>query len=263
MLKQIRQSSIYKYLKQYKVSRNMGTFYRRLTTPALIKYRDIFQPKEVHAASFFVRHFSDKSSEEINGYISTLWRDHKQFDRILTTTGLRLDDQNVSMLDVGGGLTSILRLFSTPKKWVVDICIDELKKTDLAFDPTIEHICGPAEKMSFDDSFFDYIFCSNAIDHFEDPEQSLIEMKRTLKDDGYCVVTVDVFPYEKGYRNKKHPNSFTPESIKEVLAKHFTIVEYFNQPHEGKVGISQLVYGKTEPKLGVTETIFILQKKSI
>jgi ubiquinone/menaquinone biosynthesis C-methylase UbiE len=52
------------------------------------------------------------------------------------------------------------------------------------------HHASPAEKMPFEDNYFDAVMSVNAIDHVDDFEQVASEIKRVLKDDGYFCMHV-------------------------------------------------------------------------
>lgn len=241
---------IYKYLKIIKSK--LHNIKDRLS--------NTFSTKEIAASKFFIQLFTGKTRSEVDDYIFELWSKYRRWNEICAITNLQPNNNKIYTIDVGGGLTSILSIFRTPYKWVVDICTDELRKSGLTLSPGLHYIRGIAEAIPFPDQFFDYIFCTNALDHFEDPEKSLKEFQRILKNKGYCIIAVDVFPYAKGYRNILHPHSFTFESVKKLLNKHFHILKNLTQPEGGKVGFGQLVHGNTTPQKRKEEIIFILQK---
>lgn len=60
---------------------------------------------------------------------------------------------------------------------------------------------GVGENIPFPDEFFDAVFCSNALDHVEDPKKTVEEIHRVLKKGGYFILTVEIFKRrEKGYQ---------------------------------------------------------------
>ena len=84
-----------------------------------------------------------------------------------------------------------------------------MRKEGVALPPGINFIDGEAEQLPFSDGFFSHVFCTNALDHFEDPRAALWEMCRVLSDDGYCVIAVDVFPMSRLSEDRgiKHPHT--------------------------------------------------------
>ena len=81
----------------------------------------------------------------------------------------------------------------------------------------INRVNGVGEKLLFENNYFDVIFCSNGIDHYDNPQEVLSEIKRVLKKQGLLVLTVNVYEKDKGYIDKKHPYSYTEAKILEEL----------------------------------------------
>lgn len=52
---------------------------------------------------------------------------------------------------------------------------------------------GDAEWLPYPDGYFDKIICSSSLEHFEDDNRALKEMRRVLKEKGRAVLTVDSF----------------------------------------------------------------------
>ena len=49
---------------------------------------------------------------------------------------------------------------------------------------TVRYEKQQSETLAFDDSYFDMVFCLNALDHFADPGASLAEMIRVMRSEG-------------------------------------------------------------------------------
>jgi ubiquinone/menaquinone biosynthesis C-methylase UbiE len=218
--------------------------------------------KQWRAAGFFLENFKEMSTAELDALIATTWRDRK-LEEMMRATGLDLSDPSLNVLDIGGGLTTVARICETPNKWVLDVCVDELRKGGATFKPGVRYVNGSAHEVPFPDDFFDYVFCSNALDHFEDPALALREMKRIVKPDGFVIIVIDVF--EPEYRRKPgtlHPHCFTRPEAEQLLAAEFDVTWSHCPAEVGKLGFSSRAKGLTTPKPGRREMSFVLHKRA-
>lgn len=214
--------------------------------------------KKTEAARFFALHFGAMTRDEIDRLVSTLWCEYRRWDEITITAGVD-PARDLSALDIGGGFTTVLRIVPARYRVVVDICVPEMIAAGLALPADIEFIEGEAETLPFPSQSFTHVFCSNALDHFENPAKALAEMSRVLLPDGFCVVAVDEFPQSKGRRDILHPHGFTRADAFDLLAAEFDIVSAFAQPSGGKVGFHRLAAGDREPRADKSELIFVLR----
>jgi len=192
-----------------------------------------------------------------------MWTDYRRWNDICSLTKLDPTSTDLSVLDIGGGLTTVTRMFDTPRRWVLDICVDEMRKGGIALPPGIHFINGEAERIPFPDGYFTRVFCTNALDHFEDPRVALREMRRVLSDDGYCVIAVDVFPMARlgEDRGIKHPHTFSERIASDLVSSTFEMMHVLSQPQGGKVGFQQLVRGDVVPQTEKEELIYVVQKQ--
>jgi ubiquinone/menaquinone biosynthesis C-methylase UbiE len=58
-----------------------------------------------------------------------------------------------------------------------------------------EFTVGDAERLPYNDGFFNGVVCSSSLEHFKDDARSLNEMRRVLKPGGRAILTVDSFTY--------------------------------------------------------------------
>lgn len=91
--------------------------------------------------------------------------------------------------------------------------------------------------MKFRDNVFDVVVCTEVIEHIENPEKAIEEMKRVLKPDGILIIS---FPNEslttllrfllrrKPVKNPEHLNSFSPADIKRLVGME--LAEQINLP---------------------------------
>ena len=97
------------------------------------------------------------------------------------------------LLDVGcdgGALTEQVAGSAKPERVVgIDISAKSLAYT-MATRPQFDVAVGDAEELPFQDASFEAIFCSEVMEHIENPEAMLSEVKRCLTPNGYAVVMV-------------------------------------------------------------------------
>ena len=102
------------------------------------------------------------------------------------------------VLDVGCG--SGFTIFkSTPEGKKVDVHGIEIEKHLIDYakkrHPDYSFKVGPAEKLPYKDKMFDSITYLDVIEHVQDPIQSLKEVHRALKDDGFVDMVKETLSY--------------------------------------------------------------------
>jgi len=64
----------------------------------------------------------------------------------------------------------------------------------------MRYVAAPSEKMPFPDGHFDFVFSFNSLDHVEDVDATIAEIKRVVRPGGYFLLLTDVnhdpTPYE-------------------------------------------------------------------
>lgn len=136
---------------------------------------------------------------------------------------------NLKILDAGCGEGHLLqKIYSKNKNndyYGIDISTIALKKA--------KERCRFAKfkkmnmlKISFPADYFDVVICSDALEHISDYKKAFAELKKTLKNSGYLIIT---FPNETiwtlcrfllGRRPVKlpdHINSFKPSQIRSFI----------------------------------------------
>lgn len=98
-----------------------------------------------------------------------------------------------AILDVGCDGGTLLREIASavqPGNVVgVDFSADAISYTK-SQSPDFNVLIGDGERLPFRDSSFDAVFCTEVLEHVEQPQKLLGEMKRCLKDGGYGVIAV-------------------------------------------------------------------------
>ncbi len=108
---------------------------------------------------------------------------------------------NTIALDIGSGLgfpliELAMRLGSTGKVFGIDPWERAIERTNLKVKvlnlKNVQVIKGVAEKMPFENNFFDLIVSNNGINNVEDLKQSLYECARVAKKGAQCVLTLNL-----------------------------------------------------------------------
>lgn len=123
--------------------------------------------------------------------------------------------RDLSVLDVGCGISTVLHFIDAKTKIGIDPLMNKYRKI-YSYPKDIVVRQAYAEAIPYINGTFDIVFCSNALDHMEDPKTALLEMVRVLKPQGYLVITVEVFE-RSCKRNKAHPNTLTEDDFVEIL----------------------------------------------
>lgn len=113
------------------------------------------------------------------------------------------------VLDIGAGGSSYDQFF--PNRLTVDI--DPKRKPDIVAD---------AHLLPFKDEEFEYIICTEVLEHLQNPAKAISEMKRVLKNDGILILTTRfVYPIHDSPRDYWR---FTKYGLKELF-KDWNIIE--------------------------------------
>jgi len=84
--------------------------------------------------------------------------------------------------------------------------------------------------LMFSDKYFDLACSFETLEHLDDPERYISEVKRVLKDDGIFIIST---PYFKKTlhkpKNPYHKIEFSQEDFSNLLEKYFNKVEIFGQ----------------------------------
>jgi len=95
-------------------------------------------------------------------------------------------DPNKYIVDIGAGECQYKPFFSHARYVSTDWCgtTDHHK-----YSSGIDHIC-PAENLPFQNQSYDYVLCTQVLEHVRRPEVVIQEISRILKNDGLLFLTV-------------------------------------------------------------------------
>lgn len=221
-----------------------------LPTPLLNGLRALGLPRLVRRfyrdAEVELRYQQQFAAElrRIPGWQETLtayWQTQRRLETLLQAA---LFEPGQRVLDVGCGLTSVLRCLPEPpsRQPGLRVGVDPLASHYRSLVPWPESVVlvrAPAASLPFPDGSFDLVCCSNALDHMPDPAQALREMHRVLTPNGQLLLTVELFgePDAAGVetssgiptgaaslppnRGPAHPHSLTRIEAERLLSVNF------------------------------------------
>lgn len=136
---------------------------------------------EIHAE----KHNLDKFYNHPNPIFRYI--ENKRIKKLIELAEIKNNDK---VIEVGCGAGHILERIIAGKLYGIDISEIQIKRAREKLGSKVELLKAPAEKIPFEDNFFDKILCSEVIEHVLEPVPILIEMKRILKDDGILSLTI-------------------------------------------------------------------------
>ena len=177
------------------------------------------------------------------------WKEYRYLDEIQLRCNIAEDSK---VLDVGCGISTVLHCVKG-KRFGIDPLAEEYSKI-YRYPEDMSIRKGFGEDIAFPDKYFDIVFCSNTLDHVEAPENTIAEVHRVLRADGYFVLTVELFE-AKIKRDPAHPNAFTKKDVCSLLEGRFQSVFEAESPWIGLRG-----YLDGSRKACNKELIMILRK---
>jgi ubiquinone/menaquinone biosynthesis C-methylase UbiE len=135
--------------------------------------------------------------------------------------GLGLDDyRGHRLLDVGCGPRGSLEWARSAS---ITIGVDPLADRYRALhtrDQRMTYVNAYAEKMPFEDGYFDDVFCFNALDHTADFRRALDEMRRVLRPGGRFLLITEV----NHPLTLAEPNCILPIELEALLVRHYDVL---------------------------------------
>ena len=147
--------------------------------------------------------------------LSEYWEKYRYLPDIQSICKIGAESE---VLDVGCGICTVLHCVDG-RRFGIDPLADELTKI-YTYPEGISIKKGFGENIPFADGSFDVVFCSNALDHTEDPQKTITEIHRVLKPHGHFVLTVELLE-EKKVRDPAHPHSLGKEDVDSLLKGKF------------------------------------------
>lgn len=140
------------------------------------------------------------------------------------------EKEALNVLDAGCGEGHLLQLLEEKNKnnnyYGIDLTSEALKRARERC-PRAKFIQGDLSKIDMPDNFFDFIVCTETLEHVDTYQEAINEFKRILKPGGYIVLT---FPNEfwwtvsrfllgrRPIRVPDHINFFSPKKMIKYVA---------------------------------------------
>jgi arylsulfatase A-like enzyme/glycosyltransferase involved in cell wall biosynthesis/2-polyprenyl-3-methyl-5-hydroxy-6-metoxy-1,4-benzoquinol methylase/peptidoglycan hydrolase CwlO-like protein len=140
------------------------------------------------------------------------------------------------VLDFASGEGYGSYMLSKEAELVIGVEIDEktVKHASSSYiRDNLEFIQGSILKVPIEgEKMFDAIICFEAIEHVEEHEELMKEVKRLLRDDGIFIVSSPnkkVYTDDPDYHNPFHPKELYFDEFKKLLNNYFTNTNFFGQ----------------------------------
>ena len=146
--------------------------------------------------------------------------------------------KNGKILDVGCGKKIYRNIFVNNEYLGIDVKVSGRKKEDKFAD-----IYFDGENIPFKDNFFDFIICTEVLEHCSNPSKLISEIFRVLKNKGRALITVPFFwgEHEIPYDFRRYTSYGLKKEVRNV---GFKIIK-FQKDYEGfdsliKVSLSEV-----------------------
>lgn len=154
-----------------------------------------------------------------------------------------IDDKVV--LDIASGEGYGSNILSRKAKYVYGVDIDnttvqlaklKYKKNNLEF------LVGTASGIPLEDDSIDVVVSFETIEHHDEHDKMMIEIKRVLKPEGLLIIsTPDKLYYtdERNYNNEYHIKELYKQEFKDLISKYFKRIQLLSQKYVSGTSIIQ------------------------
>ena len=132
-------------------------------------------------------------------------------------TQLKLQNKKRRVLDLGCGrgfyANNVAKIYPEMQIWGVDMSEKYLNQARQAGKKNVTWEIGDATNLKFANNFFDWIICSEVLEHISEDKKVLAEISRVLKPGGKVIITVP---------HKNYPSAWDPLNwtIERISGKH-------------------------------------------
>lgn len=150
-------------------------------------------------------------------------------NKLIKRLVLKKKPQNVADIGCGTGSLSADLLKSGLEVTGIDIdkravkyCKDNVKG--------VKFLVASADKLPFNDDFFDIVIASDIIEHLDEEQTTLTELRRITKNGGNLLITVPAFSFlfSKADQRAGHKRRYSKKSIIKLLEEAGFKITYLN-----------------------------------
>ncbi|MBL7147666.1 MAG: class I SAM-dependent methyltransferase [Nanoarchaeota archaeon] len=143
------------------------------------------------------------------------------------------------ILDIGIGDGLMAEKLAIDNLWGIDISSKRCNRAKKRV-PHATIIVENAEKMKFEDDFFDGVICADVLEHATNPDKIINEMIRVTKKDGFIVVSLPNEPVFILARTLLLRNPFNPDHT-HWISKRYLLKRFKRKPTK-ILNIPNLIY---------------------
>lgn len=149
-----------------------------------------------------------------------------KYQLILDLIGKEIKGKKILDLGCGDGVLSYLFAKNGAEVIGIDSSEEAIKfaKEKCKDLKTIDFLSASVYDLPYEDRRFDYIVCSDVIEHLKYPLKMLSEIKRVCNSEGKIIITTDIKLSEKPL-DKMHYREYSEEELRELLERYFGNVE--------------------------------------
>jgi ubiquinone/menaquinone biosynthesis C-methylase UbiE len=142
--------------------------------------------------------------------------------------------QGKDVLDIGCGVgygSSYLLMKGAKTVTGVEISLDAVELAKQHYARTgLEFMAQDASALPFRDDSFDVVACIGMIDHVDDPDEVLIEIRRVLRPGGWFLCSLVnrefiTLPFLEKRLDPFHKTEFNPAELSQLCAKYFSDIQ--------------------------------------
>jgi SAM-dependent methyltransferase len=160
------------------------------------------------------------------------WRSDQLTQRLVRCNLGALTEGAARVLEVGGGPVGVATFYPSKRAVLVDPLESFYGSNEVLRklrNPHAEYVSGRGESLPVETGDFDLVIIENCIDHVQDADGVMRELKRALRPDGVLYLTVNCRS-KTGYvvhrtlsslrLDPGHPHTFTPPRVAAMLRGH-------------------------------------------
>ena len=160
------------------------------------------------------------------------WRSDQLTERLVRCDLGTLTEGEARVLEVGGGPVGVASFYPSGRAVLVDPLESFYGSNEVLRklrNPRAEYVSGRGESLPVETGAFDLVIIENCIDHVQDADGVMGEMKRALRPGGVLYLTVNCRS-KAGYvvhralsslrLDPGHPHTFTPPRVAAMLRSH-------------------------------------------